>query len=293
MVTMYAGWQYVLVEAGPEQAATWRRNKDGLFWGGVLPDLMFPIDRSWLLSTLWDDDWACIGGSASFVGKFLRHPRLQARSVELGMIGAAWSSERAVSEYGRPGHRGSLRSVPRQDCASTHSAARHCQPGLPRPDREGSHKQMEGMTTATWRTSTARGPYSTFPLMPGIEVRTSGSPTPCRAGRTKVMTLRGGLSVQFPRLRMIRPLLPGYPAGCSRRRGSRPAATSARRPDNSAAVRSPPTTGLISCPALIKASRTPLDTVQIRTDSQGTADIAVEVAEMTRNSQGLRGKEIS
>ena len=29
MVTLYSGWHYVLVEAGPEQAATWRRNDPG------------------------------------------------------------------------------------------------------------------------------------------------------------------------------------------------------------------------------------------------------------------------
>lgn len=40
-VSMYAGWRYVLVEAGPEQAAAWR---------GTLPDMIFPPDRSWLLS---------------------------------------------------------------------------------------------------------------------------------------------------------------------------------------------------------------------------------------------------
>ncbi len=84
MVTLYSGWHYVLVEAGPEQAATWRRNDGGSFWRGVLPSLMFPVDRSWLLSTLWDDDWTCIGGPASVVGKLLRHPRLKAKSVELG-----------------------------------------------------------------------------------------------------------------------------------------------------------------------------------------------------------------
>jgi hypothetical protein len=84
MVTMYAGWHYVLVEAGPEQAATWRRSDGGSFWNGVLPNLMFPADRSWLLSTLWDDDWTCIGGPAGFVDKFLRHPRLRARPVALG-----------------------------------------------------------------------------------------------------------------------------------------------------------------------------------------------------------------
>jgi hypothetical protein len=84
MVTLYSGWHYVLVEAGPEQAATWRGNDGGAFWHGVLPNLVFPADRSWLLSTLWDDDWTCIGGPAGFVDKFLRHPRFEARSVELG-----------------------------------------------------------------------------------------------------------------------------------------------------------------------------------------------------------------
>ena len=84
MVTLYAGWHYVLVEAGPEQAATWRRSEFGSFWKGVLPNLMFPADRSWLVSTLWDDDWTCIGGPAELVDSFLRHPGLQARPVALG-----------------------------------------------------------------------------------------------------------------------------------------------------------------------------------------------------------------
>ena len=84
MVTLYYGWHYVLVEAGPEQAATWRRDDPGSFWIGVLPNLMFPADRSWLVSTLWDDDWSCIGGSDELVGSFLRHPDLRARPVALG-----------------------------------------------------------------------------------------------------------------------------------------------------------------------------------------------------------------
>src|SRR5436190_14878272 len=83
MVTLYAGWQYVLVEAGPEQAAMWRRSGPWSFWKGALPNLMFPADRSWLVSTLWDDDWTCIGGPARVVEKFLRHPDLQARPVTL------------------------------------------------------------------------------------------------------------------------------------------------------------------------------------------------------------------
>jgi hypothetical protein len=65
-------WRYVLVEAGPEQAATWRKDE----WRGALPDVVFPADRSWLISTLWDDDWTCLGGSADLVQDLLRHPDL-------------------------------------------------------------------------------------------------------------------------------------------------------------------------------------------------------------------------
>jgi hypothetical protein len=71
---------YVLVEAGAKQATTWRNaeyNKD------VLPDLMFPADRSWLFSTLWDDDWTCIGGSRQLIDAFLTHPDLRHRAHEV------------------------------------------------------------------------------------------------------------------------------------------------------------------------------------------------------------------
>jgi hypothetical protein len=88
MVTLYSGWHYVLVEAGPEQAAIWRQLDPRSFWKGALPNLMFPTDRSWLVSTLWDDDWTCIGGPAGLVRKFLRHPDLQARPVALGQDAA-------------------------------------------------------------------------------------------------------------------------------------------------------------------------------------------------------------
>ena len=73
------------MEAGPRQAATWRRNEAGSLWRrDVLPDLMFPADRSWLVSTLCDDDWTCVGGPASLVDMFLAHPDLQAQPVLLG-----------------------------------------------------------------------------------------------------------------------------------------------------------------------------------------------------------------
>jgi hypothetical protein len=82
MVTMYARWPYVLVEAGPEQAASWR---DG-GWSslrGALPDVMFPNDRSWLVSRLWDDDWRCLGGTADLIAAVIAEPSLEARSVGL------------------------------------------------------------------------------------------------------------------------------------------------------------------------------------------------------------------
>jgi quercetin dioxygenase-like cupin family protein len=86
MVTVYQNWRYVLVQAGPEQALSWRHSDTGTFWMGALPNLMFPADRSWLVSTLWDDDWMCVGGRAALIDSCLAHPvlRSRARRVETG-----------------------------------------------------------------------------------------------------------------------------------------------------------------------------------------------------------------
>ncbi len=80
--TAYYGYGYVLVEAGPRQAARWR--EEG--WSWVLPELMFPADRSWLVSTMWDDGWSSIGGSDQLVDGFLNDATLgpRARRVVLG-----------------------------------------------------------------------------------------------------------------------------------------------------------------------------------------------------------------
>lgn len=85
-VALYADWRYVLAEAGPEQAATWRSYAWDGPRKGPLPDLMFPMDRAWLFSTLWDDDWTCIGGSTDLIASLLEHPELgsRARRVALG-----------------------------------------------------------------------------------------------------------------------------------------------------------------------------------------------------------------
>jgi hypothetical protein len=80
-VKLYADWQYVLIEAGPEQALAWRRHATA--WNRSLPDLLFPADRSWLLSTLWDDDWRCLGGPGSLIEAFQQEPQLDVRRVSV------------------------------------------------------------------------------------------------------------------------------------------------------------------------------------------------------------------
>ncbi|OCB17881.1 hypothetical protein A5689_23985 [Mycobacterium intracellulare subsp. yongonense] len=78
-MTLYANWPYVLVQAGPEQAARWRSDDLWSSRSPRLPDLIFPADRTWLVSTLWDDDWTCVGGPAPLIDGFLSDPALRAR----------------------------------------------------------------------------------------------------------------------------------------------------------------------------------------------------------------------
>ena len=70
---LYWDWGYVVVRAGPEQAAAWHREDT---WNWSLPALIFPADRSWLVSLLWDDNWVSVGGSIELITELRRHPRL-------------------------------------------------------------------------------------------------------------------------------------------------------------------------------------------------------------------------
>ncbi|MET8121638.1 hypothetical protein [Micromonospora sp. NPDC005189] len=79
-VSLYWGWSYVLVEAGPEQALTWRTGH--MRGDGPLPDLFFPADHSWLVSALWDDTWTDVGGSTAVVAGLRRNPLVNARVVQ-------------------------------------------------------------------------------------------------------------------------------------------------------------------------------------------------------------------
>jgi hypothetical protein len=88
-VTLYAGWPYVLVEADLEHARLWRGHK------GYMADLFFPTDRSCLVSTLWDDDWSCIGGSRQLIEAILSDPVLGGRARRVDSL---------VEDATPPGH---------------------------------------------------------------------------------------------------------------------------------------------------------------------------------------------
>lgn len=78
-VSLYFDWSYLLVEAGPEQALSWRTGH--MRGDGSLPDLFFPADHSWLVSALWDDAWTDIGGTAALITALHRNPLVNARPV--------------------------------------------------------------------------------------------------------------------------------------------------------------------------------------------------------------------
>ena len=80
-VSAYAGWTYVLKACGPRQVLAARDNGRSTPWHSALPELLFPHDRSWLVSTLWDDDWRCVGGPESLVEAVLAHRHIEAFAV--------------------------------------------------------------------------------------------------------------------------------------------------------------------------------------------------------------------
>lgn len=71
-VSMYFQWNYVLALADPDAALTWRPS---------LPDLIFPLDRSWLLSMMWDDAETCIGGPTTLIDALVDDPKIGARRL--------------------------------------------------------------------------------------------------------------------------------------------------------------------------------------------------------------------
>jgi hypothetical protein len=79
MVSLYANWNYVMALAGPPEASAWRFDR-----GSPGPDLIFPTDRSWLLSRLWDDEWRCLGGPTALIEEVVADGRFHARRVRPG-----------------------------------------------------------------------------------------------------------------------------------------------------------------------------------------------------------------
>src|SRR5260221_6261430 len=58
-VTLYSGWHYVLVEAGPAQAATLRQHGDCFVLNGALAHFRVPARPSWVVSKLVGDRRSC------------------------------------------------------------------------------------------------------------------------------------------------------------------------------------------------------------------------------------------
>ena len=55
---LYTGWRYRLRRVAESELRGLPTEGEGSF-----PDLLFPQDRSWLVSLLWDDSWRSIGAS--------------------------------------------------------------------------------------------------------------------------------------------------------------------------------------------------------------------------------------
>jgi hypothetical protein len=79
-VHVYHNWPYVLVQAGAQEARNWR-SEEGR-WHTALPELMFPVDHSWLVSSLWDDAWAGVGGSDALIAALLTEPDLSPETTD-------------------------------------------------------------------------------------------------------------------------------------------------------------------------------------------------------------------
>lgn len=76
-VAVYGGWQFQIVGTSPDEALRLREN----VWYRTLPDLIFPDDRAWLVSTLWDDDWRCVGGPEALIKDLSASDALETRTL--------------------------------------------------------------------------------------------------------------------------------------------------------------------------------------------------------------------
>src|SRR4029434_3692824 len=133
MLTLYWGWRYVLVEAGPEQALTWRTGhlRGGLLGG--LPDLFFPAARR-------PPRLAAIRGPSSF---WLRH---RSTRLEDGTFTEVWRWDSAKQMQGGLADRARFpRSAPY--CSGTLPGRRRGRPPLASSygDR-GHHAATPGST---------------------------------------------------------------------------------------------------------------------------------------------------
>ena len=62
---------------------------------GVLPNLFFTVDRSWLVSALWDDAWTCVGGTDGLIDRLRSWPH--GASARAGFLTATDPATRHAS----------------------------------------------------------------------------------------------------------------------------------------------------------------------------------------------------
>lgn len=79
--TLYANWPYHMKYIS---ASTLLDHRNAHSERGPLPDLVFPPDRSWLATRLWDDSWISFGGSAAVTDALMLATGTAARRVPPG-----------------------------------------------------------------------------------------------------------------------------------------------------------------------------------------------------------------
>jgi hypothetical protein len=77
---VFAAYATLVFPLGLESSRDRMRPAEDRFDDALLPELMFPADRSWLVSSLWDDAWAGVGGSVELISALLIEPELRPRA---------------------------------------------------------------------------------------------------------------------------------------------------------------------------------------------------------------------
>jgi hypothetical protein len=82
-VELNYNWEYLFVRARPPQALNWRRGNIRSGLDGLIPEIIYPEDRSWLLSGMWDDAFICLGCDESVLNTLRNHEEISVDEVSV------------------------------------------------------------------------------------------------------------------------------------------------------------------------------------------------------------------